>query len=346
MQLLLKFLSPTAAFSTIVSTVYLNLLWATPSLAASTIYWCPDRKGDQQYAAKLEPGCVALVEKKSADAQTGELPATKPPRDYNVEHLQSDVSAFLKKYRQFLECCKTDVSELQQVEELGDEVGELLSSTQTHISNYSLASRGVMLREMIPTVAKARADLKRLRARLEQISESSNRKGAADFEEAGREARVMREIEDSIERDIKAPQLPGGPKTGTAIGVAPAAGPTIGKSPTTGTAIGSEGKTGQEIGMSPRNSSDIGGSGPTGFAIGGTGRAGPSIGESTFNSDSSSNVSSSLQRSTVGSSMSDSSVGSTLGSSSIGSNLQDSSVSSSFGGSSVGSTLQDRTSGQ
>ncbi|HEY6084605.1 MAG TPA: hypothetical protein VIU63_04380 [Nitrospira sp.] len=346
MQLFLNCLSPVSASFTILSAVCLNLLLTTPSHAASPIYWCPDRKGDQQYAGKLEQGCMPLVEKNGANAQTGELPADKPPRDYNVEHLQSDVSAFLKKYRQFLECCKTDISELEQVEELGDEVGELLSSTQAQISNYSLVSRGVMLREMIPTVAKARADLKRLRARLERLSESSRRKGAADFEEAGREARVMREIEDSIERDIRVPPLPGGPKTGAAIGATPAVGPGIGKSPTTGTAIGNEGKTGQEIGMSPRNSSDIGGSGPTGFAIGGTGRAGPSIGESTFNSDSSSNVGSSLQRSTVGSSISDSTVGSTLGSSSIGSNLQDSSVSSSFGSSSVGSTLQDRTSSQ
>ena len=110
-------------------------------------------------------------------------------------------------------------------------------------------------------------------------------------------------------------------------------GPSIGKTPKTGNTIGAEGVIGQDIGASSRNSHDIGSSGPVGFGIGATGRAGPSIGESTFNSESSSAVGSSLQRSTVGSSLSDSTVGSSFGGSSVGSSLGDSSVGSSFGSS-------------
>jgi hypothetical protein len=252
------------------------------------------------------------------------------------------VSNFLTKYRRFLECCKTDLTELRQVEELGDEVSDLLTSTQAQISNHSLASRGVMLREMIPTVAKARKDLRTLRARLERIGTSSNKREGGDSDEAAREAQTMREIEESIERDIRAPKLPGSAKTGADIGVAPAAGPSIGRSSKTGADIGKEGQTGQDIGASPKSSREIGATGPTGFEIGATGRAGPAIGQSTFNEDTSSNVGSSLQRSTVGSSISDSTVGSSLGSSSVGSSLQDTSVGSSLGGSSVGSSLQDR----
>jgi hypothetical protein len=318
------------------------------TLAASPLYWCPDRKADQQYSAAQGPGCVPLVEKKETQAaeQEGEkLTSDKPPRDFKIENLQGDVSTFMNKYRQFLDCCKTDLGELQQIEELGDEVGELLESAQNQLSNYSMASRGIMLREMIPPVAKARADLRTLRAQLEQVGKASNRRDQAEFEEAGREARTMREMEESIDKDIRTPKLPASAKTGVGIGVAPAAGPAIGKTPKTGIAIGVEGRTGQDVGMSPRNSSDIGGSGPTGFAIGATGRAGSSIGESTLNNDTSSSVDSSLQRSTVGSSISDSSVGSSMGPSSVGSSLQDSSVGSSFGGSSVGSSLQDRTTG-
>lgn len=291
---------------------------------------------------------MPLAEKKETQAaeQEGEVSASeKQPRDFKIENLQGDVSTFLNKYRHFLDCCKTDLTELQQIEELGDEVGELLTSTQANLSNYSLASRGIMLREMIPPVLKARADLRTLRARLEQIGELSNRRDQVDFEEAGREARRMREIEESIDKDIRAPKLPGSAKTGMDIGVAPAAGPNIGKAPKTGSAIGHEGRTGQDIGVSPKSSKDIGASGPTGFDIGATGRAGASIGESTLNSDASSSVNSSLQRSTVGSSISDSSIGSSLGSSTVGSSLQDTSVGSSFGGSSVGSSLQERTTG-
>ncbi len=316
---------------------------AATASAASPLYWCPDQKADRQYSARQGPGCVPLVEKKEtlATEQEGEAPASdKPPRDFKIENLQGDVSAFLREYRHFLDCCKTDPDELQRVENLGEEVSELLELAQSQLSNYSMASRGIMLREMIPPVAKARADLQTLRARLEKIGETSKQRDQAEFEEAGRETRAILEVEESIDKDIRAPKLPASAKTGVGIGVAPAAGPSIGKTPKTGTAIGVEGRTGQDVGMSPRNSSDIGGSGPTGFAIGATGRPGPSIGDSTLNSDTSSAVNSSLQRSTVGSSISDSSVGSSMGHSSVGSNLQDSSVGSSFGGSSVGSSMQ------
>lgn len=331
-------------FFALASSLSLGLLSSMASFAASTIYWCPDRKGDQQYSARPGAGCVPLVEKEEQSVDQGEGTPEKErqKRDFKVENLQSDVSDFLKKYRRFLECCKTDLTELRQIEELGDEVSDLLTSTQAQISNHSLASRGVMLREMIPTVAKARKDLRTLRARLERIGISSNRLESGDSDEAAREAQTMREIEESIERDIRAPRLPGSAKTGADIGVAPAAGPSIGRSSKTGADIGKEGQTGQDIGASPKSSREIGVTGPTGFEIGATGRAGPAIGQSTLNEDTSSNVGSSLQRSTVGSSISDSTVGSSLGSSSVGSSLEDTSVGSSLGGSSVGSSLQDR----
>lgn len=330
-----------------VALMFSNITAATAS-AASPLYWCPDRKADQQYSATNGPGCAPLVEKKETQIteQEGEtLTGDKPPRDFKIENLQGDVSTFLNKYRQFLDCCKTDLSELQQVEEMGAEVGDLLKSTQTNMSNHSIVSRGIMLREMIPTVAKARSDLKKLRATLERISTSTNARDSGDFEESGREAHAIREMEESIERDIRAPKLSTGPKTGASIGSAPAAGPSIGKTPKTGNVIGAEGVTGQDIGASSKNSHDIGSSGPAGFGIGATGRAGPSLGESNLNTESSSAVGSSLQRSTVGSSLSDSTVGSSFGGSSVGSSLGESNVGSSFGSSSVGSSIQERGTG-
>jgi hypothetical protein len=321
---------------------------ATTASAASALYWCPDQQADRQYSAKQEPGCVPLVEKKEAPSteQEGETPTgDKPPRDFKIENLQGDVSTFLNKYRDFLDCCKTDLSELQQIQEMGNEVGDLLKSTQANMSNHSMASRGIMLHEMIPAVSRARSDLKKLRATLERIGTSTNARKSGGFEASGREANAIREMEESIERDIRAPKLSTGPKTGASIGNAPAAGPSIGKTPKTGNTIGSEGVTGQSIGASSKHGHDIGGSGPAGFGIGITGRAGPSLGESTFNSESSSAVGSSLQRSTVGSSLSDSTVGSSFGGSSVGSSLEDSSVGSSFGSPGVGSTAQERRTG-
>jgi len=317
---------------------------AKPAMAASPLYWCPNEKADKQYSSKPRPGCVPWVEKKEPVEQQQDdstLPKSAP-REMKIENLQSEVSDFLQKYRRFLECCKTDPAELQRVETLGNEVSELLEFAQANLSNHSMASRGIMLREMIGSVAKARADLETLHARLERIDTLRERQDSLDFEDAGRDRRTIQDTEDTINRGIREPQLSTGPKTGADIGIAPAAGPNIGKTPTTGTAIGGQGVVGQDAGASSKNSQEIGASGPTGFSIGATGRAGASIGESNLNSESSSAVGSSLQRSTVGSTLPDSSVGSSFGSSSVGSSLQDSTVGSSLGSSSVGSTLQDR----
>ena len=212
------------------------------------------------------PGCVPLVEKKetrTAEQEREKPTRNKPPHEFKIENLQDDVSTFLTKYRRFLDCCKTDLNELQQIEEMGNEVGDLLKSTQTNMSNYSMASRGIMLHEMIPTVSRARADLKKLRATLERINTSTNTRKSRGFEASGREANAIREMEESIERDIHAPKLSTGPKTGASIGNAPAAGPSIGKTPKTGDTIGAEGVTGQGIGASSKNSHDIGSSGPS-----------------------------------------------------------------------------------
>jgi hypothetical protein len=265
-----------------VSATY-GALSVSSALAASTIYYCADRRADQLISATPGPGCVPLADTKPE--LRDESVQGKVKRDFHVENLEQDVSAFLKRYRHFLECCKNDLSELSHVEELGDEVNELLISVQGNLSNNALASRAIMLRELIPRVAKARTDLKTLRATLEKISELSATRDQLDFEEAGRQSQRIRELEESIEREIHAPKLPGSAKTGANIGVAPAAGPAIGRSSKTGTDIGGIGSSGQDIGASPRSSREIGQSGPSGFEIGATGRAGPAIGQSSLNQD-------------------------------------------------------------
>lgn len=306
------------------------------AFSASTIYYCPGRQGDQQYAAQPGPGCIPLVEKNPETAND------RPQRHFKPDNLQQDVSTFLTRYQKFLDCCKTDLSELRELEEMADELDQMLASTQANLSNYSLASRGIMLRELIPRVARARSDLKVLHARLEKINDLTSRRDQLDFEEAGRAAQAIRDLQESIERDIRAPKLPDSAKTGTDIGAAPAAGPAIGRSPKTGTEIGQEGLTGQDIGATPKNSRDIGGSGLSGFEIGATGRAGPAIGESALNQETSSGVTSTLQRSTVGSSIPDSTVGSSMNPSGVGSSMPNTSVGSSYGGSSGGSIPKNR----
>ena len=321
-------------------TIAVGALPEHSAFAASPIYYCPDRKPDQQYSAQAAPGCVPLVNKKPD--QKPDLQSSDQQRHFHPDNLPQDVSAFLTRYQKFLECCKMDLNELREIEDMSDELDQLLDSTQTNLSNYSLASRGIMLRDLLPRVAKAREDIKILRARLEKIGELSSQREALELEGKGLASKKIMELEESIERDIHAPTLPRSAKTGGSIGVAPAAGPAIGRTPKTGSDIGQDGVTGQDIGATPKSSRNIGVDGVSGFEIGGTGRAGPDIGESTLNQESSSGASSTLQRSTIGSSLSDSTVGSNINSSTVGSSMQDTSVGSSFGGSSVGSSLRAR----
>ncbi len=310
--------------------------------AAPLLEFCEHSSADQQLrASKGTAGCVPLVEKKDPPASDAR-PPQEAPRQLKIENLQQEVTTFLQKYNQFLECCRTDLAELQSVEELGNDVNELLTMAQAGLFSEHMKLRGWTIAELLPPVAKARADLKRLHAKLEMIGNARNQLGQLDYESAAKESRRIQELEDSVQRDFQARSLPAGPKTGTGIGAGSTAGTSIGKTPRSGADIGSGGSQGGDVGASPRSGANIGASGPTGFDIGATGRAGADIGESRLNSDQSA-VGSSLQQSTVGSSIGDTTVGSSMGQSTIGSSLSDTSIGSSLGGSSVGSSLQNRS---
>jgi hypothetical protein len=325
-------------------------------LAAPPLEYCGNRKADQQLGAASHPershgrphaGCTPLIEDKTPDEQSSsdEQTTIRPPHEMKIDNLQREVSSFLDEYRQFLDCCKTDPTELKRVEELGDEVGDLLRLAQTELFSEQMKLRGMTLKEMIPPVARARHDLSVLRKELEQLGALMEKRDAAGYEEAGRETLQIQETEESLQKGLRPHDLPGGAKTGVEIGATPSAGKAIGKTPASGTAIGAEGLTGPKIGVNPKTGREIGVTGPTGFEIGATGRAGPDIGESTLNRATSSSADSSLPQSTIGSTLQDSTIGSDIGKSTTGSSLPDSSVGSSLGGSSIGSSLQNRGTG-
>ncbi len=321
-----------------------------PASAAPPLEFCANRTPDQQLGAAKAGGasngaekCVPLVEKKDASNESAD--AREKTREMKIENLQAEVTTFLQRYNRFIECCKTDLEELRTVEELGDDVGDLLAMAQAGLFSEHMKLRGWTLSELIPPVAKARGDLKTLRAKLESIANGREKLGRLSSEESARQAARLRETEESIEKNFRTQSLPAGPKTGTSIGTSSSVGGAIGRTPKTGTQIGSEGAVGADLGATPKTGREIGSTGPTGFEIGASGRAGADIGESRFNIDQSA-VGSSLQQSTIGSSISDTTVGSSLRQSNIGSSLSDSSIGSSLGGSSVGSSLQNRGTSQ
>jgi hypothetical protein len=327
-----------------------------PLSAAPPLEYCGARKADQQLGAVPHPernrsgypesNCAPFIEEKPADddASVRDGEPVRQPRELKIEHLQRDVAYFLREYREFVDCCKMDPSELERVEELGDQVGDLLRLAQSELFSEQIKLRGMTLKELIVPVARARGELAMLRKQLEQLGALMEQQDASNGE-ARRETPVIQDIEEAMEQAPRPRGLPSGAKTGIEIGVSPSVGRDIGKAPSTGPVIGAEGLTGPRIGVNPRTGREIGATGPTGFEIGVTGRAGPDIGESTFNNDGSSSVGSSLSPSTIGSSLQDSTVGSNLGTSSAGSSLSDSTIGSSLSSSSVGSSLQNRSTG-
>jgi hypothetical protein len=321
------------------------LLLAQSGTAAPPMEFCGDRSPDQQLQASTgrattDGPCVPLIEKQ--EKRERDRKAIRESRSHlKIDNLETEVTTFLQRYNRFLDCCRTDLAELELVEDLGDEVNELLTLAQSGLFSEQIKLRGWTIAELLPPVARARADLKKLHAQLDLIAAKRDKLAQLDYEAAAKESRAIQELEESIQRDFEPRLLPAAPKTGVGIGATPSVGTGIGMTPKTGTGIGGGGTTGADFGATPKTGLDIGATGPAGFEIGGTGRAGAAVGESSLNTEQSA-VGSSLPPSSVGSTLPDSTIGSSLGGSTIGSGLSDTSVGSSLGGSSVGSSIQNR----
>src|SRR5690348_18425748 len=106
----LRKLSPHFGIGLLAGAAVLSCLTASAS-AASPLYYCPDRKADQQYSATQGPGCVGLGEKN--EHQTDENTGGKPRRGLNLDDLQNQGTGFLNKYHRVRDCCTADRSEVR-----------------------------------------------------------------------------------------------------------------------------------------------------------------------------------------------------------------------------------------
>lgn len=260
--------------------------------AAPPLYWCPERSADQQLAATPEPGCRPLVEK---NAQTEKK---KPRPAIQVENLQSEVSAFLRRYRQFLDCCASDPLSLDRLEELQDQAADLLRTAQTGLFTEQMKLRGFTFRELIPPVARARDELQSLKGRLERLGESKEKLDTLGYESAGRARRKLQEEEQAIQKEFRPTPPAESARTGTEItdtSLPNRVGTTSGNTSlpnTTGTEAGTStlpSATGLDIGKTPETGKQIGDTtlpNRTGFETESTTvpkRVGPNIGDSSLN---------------------------------------------------------------
>ena len=191
--------------------------------AAPPLEYCENRTSDQQLGAgkrnspmSSKDNCIPFIEKREASSNNAQV-TREQPRAIKIENIQDEVTTFLQKYNRFLECCKTDLAELEAIEELGDEVGALLAAAQDGLFSEHMKIRGWTVSKLIPPVAKARIQLKALHAKLEHIVKTQKQLGELDSQDVSRETIRLRELEESIGRDFTPSSLPTGPKKGQAL---------------------------------------------------------------------------------------------------------------------------------
>ena len=204
------------------------------------VYWCPNRTADQQIATTPEPGCVPLVEKEEAKPKPG-APEKNTSRDpIKIHDLQNEASRFAQRYRRFLDCCANDVDSLDDITALQQDAKHILQSVQQkgifNSTGFGIGAgsdglgggpgqspklgtfaRQWTLSEIVGTVARARDDLQRLKARLQQLAEAKDKVDMLDYESAARERRRIRQEEEAIATEFRAKRPPESARTGMEI---------------------------------------------------------------------------------------------------------------------------------
>ena len=208
------------------------------------VYWCSSKTPDQQIATKKRSGCEALYDhqatetfKETARQEGFDLPDRDPIK---IVELQNVASQFSDRYRTFVSCCLTDHSAPGEIVDLIDEANHILKAVQQK-GIFNSAGFGVgdgsgglgggagrgpklgtfarqfTLSEIVGTVARARADLFRLKDRLNKLNEAQQGLKEVDYETSGRAKAQIQEDEEAIKKEFKAKRLPSSAPTGMEI---------------------------------------------------------------------------------------------------------------------------------
>lgn len=208
------------------------------------VYWCSSKTPDQQISTKKSSGCEPLYDQQTAESFRGsarqqgfDLPDRDPIK---IVELQNAASKFSDRYRTFVSCCMTDNSAPAEIVDLIDEANHILKAVQQkgifNSAGFGVGSgpgglgggsaqgpklgtfaRQFTLSEIVGTVAHARADLFRLKGRLEKLNEAQQGLSEVDYETSGRAKAQIQEDEEAIKKDFKAKRPPSSAPTGMEI---------------------------------------------------------------------------------------------------------------------------------
>lgn len=208
------------------------------------VYWCSNKTPDQQISTKKSSGCEPIYDQQAAESlrdaarrQGVDLPDRDPIK---IVELQNAASKFSDRYRTFLSCCLIDGSAPSEIIDLIDEANHILKAVQQkgifNSAGFGVGSgngglgggagrgpklgtfaRQFTLSEIVGTVARARADLFRLKERLEKLNEARHNLSEVDYETSGRAKVQIQEDEEAIKKEFKAKRPPSSAPTGMEI---------------------------------------------------------------------------------------------------------------------------------
>ena len=208
------------------------------------VYWCSSKTPDQQISTKKSSGCEPLYDQQTAESfqenarqQGFELPDRDPIK---IVELQNAASKFSDRYRTFVSCCLTDNHAPAEIVDLIDEANHILKAIQQkgifNSAGFGIGSgngglgggaaqgpklgtfaRQFTLSEIVGTVARARADLFRLKSRLDILNEAQQGLSEVDYETSGRAKAQIQEDEEAIKKEFKAKKPPSSAPTGMEI---------------------------------------------------------------------------------------------------------------------------------
>ena len=208
------------------------------------VYWCSSKTPDQQISTRKSSGCEPLYDQQAAESfresarrQGFDLPDRDPIK---IVELQNAASKFSDRYRTFISCCLTDNSAPAEIVDLIDEANHVLKAVQQkgifNSAGFGIGSgngglgggsaqgpklgtfaRQFTLSEIVGTVAHARADLFRLKGRLDKLNEAQQGLSEVDYEASGRAKVQIQEEEEAIKREFKAKRPPSSAPTGMEI---------------------------------------------------------------------------------------------------------------------------------
>jgi hypothetical protein len=209
------------------------------------IYWCPGHTADKRITATPDAGCTPLYDAerdhKKPERMDETAPDTSTPKEpLKIVDIQNEATKFTREYREFLECCASELDSVERIDELLEESNHILMSVQQK-GIYNSAGFGVgsgtsglgggpgespklgtfarqwTLSEIVGTVALARDDLKKIKTRIKDLGTRFERLDSLDYEQRGREARQIEDEREAIVRENRAKKPPTSAPTGMDI---------------------------------------------------------------------------------------------------------------------------------